>query len=279
MKLEKRKKKKHKRVLITVVSIIFLIAFFGFNQALKTQKYTVVESNVTDSIKIALIADLHSCKFGENEKDLIEAIEIQSPDLVMLGGDIVDDEIADTYAIDLVKAIGTEYPCYYVTGNHEIWSQNAEEIKEKMRKYGVTVLDGQCTTIVIRGQEVNVAGVDDPSIGNAKYQSQVEECARETDFSKFTIFLTHRPERVDMYMKYGFTFILAGHAHGGQWRIPPFCNGVYAPSQGWWPRYVGGDYKIGDTDMIVSRGLARETNMLPRFFNQPELVIINVVPD
>jgi predicted MPP superfamily phosphohydrolase len=51
---------------------------------------------------------------------------------------------------------------------------------------------------------------------------------------------------------------------------------LYAPHQGIFPEYAGGRYDSEDMTMIVSRGLARETTRVPRIFNRPELVIIDL---
>ena len=70
--------------------------------------------------------------------------------------------------------------------------------------------------------------------------------------------------------------MLCGHAHGGQWRIPGILNGLYCPGEGLFPEYAGGLYEKDGTVMIVSRGLAKESNIVPRIFNRPELVIIDI---
>ena len=78
-------------------------------------------------------------------------------------------------------------------------------------------------------------------------------------------------------LKYDFDLILCGHAHGGQWRIPFTKRGVAAPNQGLLPAYVDGLYDLDNgSKMIVSRGLARERMPYPRFFNHPEVVIIDI---
>ena len=58
--------------------------------------------------------------------------------------------------------------------------------------------------------------------------------------------------------------------------IPYILNGLYAPNQGIFPKYAGGRYTLddGSTEMIVSRGLCK--NALPRVFNPPEVVVIDV---
>ena len=88
--------------------------------------------------------------------------------------------------------------------------------------------------------------------------------------------LTHRPERVGNYRGSGFDQVVAGHAHGGQVRIPGILNGLFAPNQGLFPKYAGGQYSQSDTIMIVSRGLARESTRIPRIFNRPELLLIEL---
>ena len=88
--------------------------------------------------------------------------------------------------------------------------------------------------------------------------------------------LSHRPELFESYVSREFDLVVCGHAHGGQWRLPGLINGVYAPNQGLFPKYAGGEYEKNGTTMIVSRGLARRMDIVPRIFNPPELVVITV---
>ena len=52
-----------------------------------------------------------------------------------------------------------------------------------------------------------------------------------------------------------------------------------APNQGIFPRYAGGRYDFDGAAMIVSRGLARESTRVPRIFNRPEYVVVEVEPE
>ena len=90
--------------------------------------------------------------------------------------------------------------------------------------------------------------------------------------------MSHRPDLADLYSGRGFDLVVCGHAHGGQVRIPGILNGLYAPNQGMFPKYAGGHYRLADgkTEMIVSRGLCK--NSLPRIFNPPEVVVIDILP-
>ncbi len=127
-----------------------------------------------------------------------------------------------------------------------------------------------------------MSGINDPDkerftgkIGD--FYSELDKIQRKKDDNLFRVLLTHRPSYIESYLKYGFDLVLCGHAHGGQWRIPFILNGVFAPDEGWLPKYAGGKYDFPNGQMIVSRGLARESTRVPRIFNRPELVIVDVV--
>lgn len=276
-----------RKVFLQKIKVIFILGFLfllfvAFDVRLKVVTYSIETNKVKESIKIALVTDLHSCKYGKNQKTLIDAIKKKHPDVVLLGGDICDDKIPHRNTEILLKEIANLYPCYYVSGNHEYWSGEVESIKSMIQSYGVTVLEGECKTLIINQQKIKVSGIDDFEVGmysNGKetIDTQLEAC-KKTDDEVFHILLAHRPQYIKEYLSFGFDLVLSGHAHGGQWRIPGLLNGVYAPDQGWFPKYAGGFYPFESKSMIVSRGLARESTRVPRIFNRPELVMIDIVP-
>ena len=230
------------------------------------------------SVKIVLITDLHSCFYGKGQKSLLRMVDKENPDIVMLGGDLFDDRLADENAKIAAEALAKKYPCYYVTGNHEYWSGRVDEMRTYLRNVGVTVLQGDCDSVVINGQAVDVCGIDDPSgLSGQMWREQLEQAYAQTDESHLRILLTHRPEKVDTYAEYDFDLILAGHAHAGQFRIPWINRGILAPDQGLMAKYVNGVYELSNGSIMeVSRGLARESTPLPRFFNHPEIVALEV---
>ena len=92
------------------------------------------------------------------------------------------------------------------------------------------------------------------------------------------ILLSHRPEYPETYAKFDYDLVLAGHANGGQWRCPFVNRGTLSPDQWFFPKYVDGLYRLSNgSPMIVSRGLARESSPIPRFFNHPEVLFVDLV--
>ncbi len=219
---------------------------------------------------------------------MLEAVDRSRPDAVLFGGDTFDETMPEDNVRIVMAHLSGRYPCYFVTGNHEFWSGEADRIKQHVRGYGVTVLEGHRAELSIRGQRIALAGVDDPDgFDGASYQQetaagngfldQLRQAGTGIDDRVFNVLLAHRPERIRAYVGFPFDLVLAGHAHGGQWRVPGLVNGLLAPDQGWFPRYAGGRYELGTTTFIVSRGLARESTRIPRLFNRPELVVVDIV--
>lgn len=267
-------------LIIAVLAVIFVSAF---DQRLKIVHYTVQNENSDNTFRIAFISDLHSCYYGENMSVLIESVRAQNPDIVLFGGDIFDNKnISDDNAITVLKTLGSEFYCLYVSGNHEVRGEKLDYYKEIVSSCNVTVLDGTHTKIAVSAlsSSPDIYGFDDVTAYKS-LDEQLDEMRGVTDNyhfdTSFNILLIHRPELIENYSELGFDLVLSGHTHGGQWRFPFVQNGIYAPGQGFFPKYSGGYYDIDGTVLIVSRGLARESTPLPRIFNRPELVIIDIV--
>ncbi|MDE7294782.1 MAG: hypothetical protein K2N72_10205, partial [Oscillospiraceae bacterium] len=115
----------------------------------------------------------------------------------------------------------------------------------------------------------------DDSINQADTAQTPDNTGKSSDFE---VLLCHFPEDIDYYRSFGkFDLILCGHAHGGQWRLPFSQNGLFSPGEGIFPKYSGGRFDFDDSCMIVSRGLCRTKTVIPRIFNNPELVVIDLV--
>ena len=281
---------KKKKFILIVLAVLLLLILPGFYNALIVRHYIIEAPEIASCIRIALITDLHSCAYGEGQRELVDAIDAEAPDLVLLGGDIFDDNLPDDNTEAFLRAISSQFPAYYVTGNHEYWSGETSFTHKMatLRENGIVRLSGEMVEVEVSGVRIAICGVDDPyawadSFGfiertEGSFRDQVEQVGAQVKNDMYTILLTHRPELLNVYSRYPFYLVLAGHAHGGQWRIPGIMNGLFAPNQGLFPKYAGGRYEQNNTVMIVSRGLARESTRAPRWYNPPELVIIDLIP-
>lgn len=266
-------------LLLLLICFLITVMITGLDNRLTITEYQIHSDLIINPQKIVLLTDLHSCYYGLSQDELIEAVHEQNPDLVLMSGDMADDGMPDEGVIDLLEGIAGRYPCYYVSGNHEYWSGRVKAQKEMFRSYGVKVLEGETDSITLNGQVIFISGIDDPYCGAEMFEAQLRAVGEAAAEDRYTILLSHRPEWFDQYAEYNFNLVVSGHAHGGQWRVPYLLtNGLFAPDQGLFPRLTTGVHDENHTTMVVSRGLSRESTRIPRFFNPPELVIIELMP-
>ncbi len=271
-----------RRCIVPLFILLGLVvtALFAFDSRLTVVNYKLETGKVSAPVRLALLTDLHSCTYGAGQRELLDAVAAQFPDAILLSGDIVDDDkrLPEENALAVVRALAEKYPVYYVTGNHEFWNDETDAVRARLSQAGAVVLAGTSAFLAVAGQTLQICGVDDPAVGESVWQGQLGQVTAEKNPLLFSVLLSHRPERVSFYNQAGFDLVLAGHAHGGQWRLPGVINGLIAPDQGLLPKYAGGLYPLDGTTLIVSRGLARESTRVPRIFNRPEVVIADITP-
>ncbi len=274
---------KNKKAILGVSTIIFILGALFFvvtDSRLKIVRYDIKSEKIERPFKVAHITDLHNCYYGDGQKDLIEALDAENPDLVVFTGDIFEEDLPHINSKTFISGIKDKYDLYYVTGNHEFYKGDIDEVFDFLAENNVNVLHGDRKEVEINGNKIVINGIDDECIdwinGGGAFDKQLNYLNSTTDKSKFNIFLSHRPYLVETYTKGGYDLILCGHSHGGQVRIPFLLNGIVDPDQGLFPKYVGGRYEVEGSTMIISRGLARESTRVPRVFNRPELVILNI---
>ena len=263
--------------------LLFLIAFYlllniGGKARLVTRTYEIEDPRIQTELRIAVISDLHGALYGKGQGRIITALEQAAPDAVVLLGDIFDQYGHNEQAYVLIDALSAKFKCYFVFGNHEYKSGEITKIRAALRAYDIPVLSGDSVLIEANGAKVQLFGIDDGLGGKIKQQKQLQNAAAERQDDVYSILAIHAPNGVESYLPFGFDLMLSGHTHGGQIILPGIMNGLYAPGQGLLPKYGGGRYEFEDQTLIISRGLARKPFWLPRVFNPPELVLVDLKP-
>lgn len=272
--------KKH-RWILPVLAILVILTLIALDERLILRTYTVVSPKLTAEVRLAVVTDFHS---SDNADDVVEMLASCAPDAVLLVGDLFDDDTANRpteRTLSLMRQLSAQYPCYYVSGNHEAWTGEMDALYQQTEEAGVTVLRMSSGILTVRGQRIALCGIPDPYemvfSGAPDTEEQLRQALEDVDSADFTVLLAHRPELLAKYAQFPLDLVVSGHAHGGQVRIPGVLNGLYAPNQGWFPKLAGGAYTQDGTTLIVSRGLAVRTR-LPRIFNRPEVVLVRCVP-
>ncbi|MCZ8540863.1 metallophosphoesterase [Psychrobacillus psychrodurans] len=261
-----------KKFLMFIVAVIILL--YISNSWIQTTEISVESDRVPisfDGVKILQISDLHDATFGDNQEKLVKKVKKTDPDLIFITGDLIDSNRYNLdQSLELVRQIVDLAPIYYVTGNHEIATNDIENIKNSLTELGVNVLSNEEQIIEHKGEDIRIIGIEDPLNGILVNEalSQFEES------DLFTLVLSHRPETFQDYVDYKMDVVFSGHAHGGQFRLPGL-GGLVAPGQGLFPSYTAGMYSENTTHMIVSRGLGNSAIPV-RIFNSPEIVVVTL---
>ncbi len=273
-------RKKHWWIL-PVLAILVVLTLIALDERLTLRTYTVVSPKLTAEVRLAVVTDFHS---SDNADDVVAMVASCAPDAVLLVGDLFDDDTQNRpteRTLSLMRQLSAQYPCYYVSGNHEAWTGEMDALYQQTEEAGVTVLRMSSGVLTVRGQRIALCGIPDPYemvfSGAPDTEEQMRQALEDVDSADFTVLLAHRPELLAKYAQFPLDLVVSGHAHGGQVRIPGVLNGLYAPNQGWFPKLAGGAYTQDGTTLIVSRGLAVRTR-LPRIFNRPEVVLVRCVP-
>lgn len=273
--------------LIIIICILIIVAllsvyFYYQNNFLQTSNYTVENENIPeafDNYKIIQISDYHNVKSNRLNNDLVKSIKDEKPNIIVITGDLIDSRRTDVNsALSFLEKIKDIAPCFYVTGNHEAAIKEYSKIKHQITKSGVIILENTHKTITIDNQNIEILGLKDPLFYPKKERDKInkklEKVLEKADKDNFKILLSHRPEFFDVYSKYDIGLVLSGHAHGGQFRLP-FIGGLFAPGQGFFPKYTSGIFEQNGTNMIVSRGIGK-SSMPFRINNRPELIVITL---
>ncbi len=253
-----------------LLGIQILLAGFCLysNLHIVVTNYEYRDENYTgDGLRIVQISDLHNQFFGIKQEYLLGKIRALGPDIIAVTGDVVDSRHTNYYlALQFFKGASEIAPVYYVKGNHELLLKSDERDRffKELDELGVIRQWGVTETMGIR-----LIGLDDD-------QTEDDTLSKYTDGESgmTEILLSHKPEYYNKYKESGVGLVLVGHMHGGQIIIPGM-GGLLSPDVEFFPEFYEGMHKIGNTEMIISRGLGNSVIPL-RINDQPEIVTVDI---
>jgi predicted MPP superfamily phosphohydrolase len=163
-------------------------------------------------LRIAHLTDQHVGRITPYgvQRAAVEMTNAEKPDLIVLTGDFVcHSQLYLDQLVDIVSAF--EAPVIGVLGNHDHWS-GADEVRLALQRGGVEVLRNRHTVVTLRGERLQVVGLDDAYTGHARRDEAVKGLRKDLP----TIGLSHIAEEADGLWRAGVPLVLSGHTHGGQ---------------------------------------------------------------
>lgn len=311
------KEVKVKLITFSVLIIFLTIVLYNYidNNRVKVVSENIVIDNLPEEFEgftILQITDLHSKYFGDNQERLTKLINNQQYDFLVFTGDmgnIYDDN--NNAFIDLIEGINNKKFTFYIAGNSgpfvfeneglRFFYNSSRNLKKNnmadiLESYGIHLMDqvyglkrgdntlwiselitnrefNEKTNFQFNNGDIKIAITHYP-MNESYYENQTAQWRMDDD-----IFSTNNDNNIPIY-----DLVLAGHYHGGQWRVPilgalyiPDINGSnFLPSR----ERVSGLTKWGDYKQYVSRGLGASGDYKFtrfRFFNTPEINLIKLV--
>lgn len=172
-------------------------------------------------LKIAQLSDIHLGMFFtvSDLENLLLKVKQQNPDLVVITGDMLDDNDQNAAAISLLDKFAADFThgIYYILGNHEYY-RGAAAIKEMLSATKIHALYN--SNEQIGDLPLFIAGTEYPprrdKEGWEEDKQKYTEMAMKGILPAKTILLAHHPEFIDNAAALGVPLTLTGHTHGGQ---------------------------------------------------------------
>ena len=240
------------------IALTFIGSIIGFYQAivpLRVERVTMSVDALPPSLegkRIALLGDLHVGLFTRPSRleNIFTTTASLDPDLVLLAGDLIDDDPYFTAKLlDGTRALTTSTPLLAVFGNHEMYG-DPMAVVDRLRASRIRLLVNEG----YGNGDLWIAGLSDYAArdvpGLEKLAPDFDKALRSKPPSSIAIAFAHQPRLIDEASKRRIPIALCAHTHGGQLGIRPLrwsLAGVFLP-------YHMGLYRVGPTQLYVNTG-------------------------
>jgi predicted MPP superfamily phosphohydrolase len=263
-----------------------------------------------DNFRILQISDLEGKRFGKGQSKLIGLVNSLDYDMLAFTGDMESNRTISLDAFfELLNGIRNREYMFYVNGNDDYayssLAGNVYEAGKRLEENGCILLtepyklemDGQALWIAnyftktdtghLRHSRDVFLGDQEEYAVYKEYSARLDKIFSEIkDNGEIKIAVTHMPFlkellRMDPDEYLDYSLILAGHYHGGQFRIP-FYGALFIPSTRTAPstlfpdqKDVSGLVEYDGIQQYVSAGLG--ASIVPfRLFDTPEINLITL---
>jgi uncharacterized protein len=259
-------------IAIVSVVIVFIVLTFGYfnarNVRIKTLTLSIPkQAGNIKSLNIVSASDIHlGTIIGRGMLDqIVGKINSLNPDIVLLPGDIIDEDPKPVIRQNLGEAlrqIKAPLGVFAVTGNHEYYG-GVKAACDYLDAHGITML--RDTTIKI-ADSFYIVGRDDREKARITGQNRksIDELLADVDKNLPIIAMDHQPFALQKVAESGIDLQISGHTHYGQlWPLGYITDLIFQLSWGY--------KQIGQTHFYVSSG-AGTWGPPMRLGNTPEIV-------
>lgn len=207
------------------VALVATVLAFGVWNARHTvwRQYDIkVDKAAGDlrELKIILVTDIHLGKIIRNGRltELVDSINARRPDLVLLAGDIIDEDIGPFISENMAatfQRIQSRFGVFAVLGNHEYIGRQTETAVELLRKSGIIVLRDSFVNVADRFVVAGREEWDRTRFGYGPRKS-LKDLLKGVNATKPVLLMDHQPRNLAEPADAGVDLQVSGHTHRGQ---------------------------------------------------------------
>ncbi|HOP03156.1 MAG TPA: metallophosphoesterase [Tenuifilaceae bacterium] len=265
---------KYYKIFAAVATVLLLT--YGYFNALypRVSKHSLLLNKSLanrSQLRIVAASDIHLGTVISNGRLLrfVELVNSQKPDIILLAGDIFDEDLGPVIKNDMGKLLSKlEAPLgvVAVTGNHE-YIGGVTKAVQYLKDHGIHVL--QDSVVVVDGI-LNIIGRDDrqSKVMGGKVRAELASLISSVDKNLVSILLDHQPYNLEEAERNGVDVQISGHTHHGQlWPLNYVTKSIFEVSRGY--------KKKGDSHIFVSTGFGTWGPPI-RVGNRPEIIVVDI---
>jgi hypothetical protein len=223
-------------------------------------------------LRLTLVADLQVDRYTGSSKitQMQSIVKARAPDLLLSGGDVVTNGVSFlAEAGQAMCAMAGTLGSVAVMGDHDFWSAPST-IRNLHERCGWLFLENEHHLFTRGGRRILVSGLT--HIYSRKLSTaELDAFLSHAPEADVRILLAHQPaeEVVRRASAHRYDLVVAGHTHGGQIVLHPL--GIPLTPSMFETDYYQGEYRLGATQVIVSRGLG--LTLAPIRYHAPAEVV------
>ena len=258
---------------LLIISIAYILGYINARTPIITNLNIDIDKNQASlsGLNIVAVSDIHLGTSVNKSKTrrLINTINNLKPDLVIIGGDIIDDNIKVVKHYKLLehfKEINSKYGVYSCLGNHEYISRAYKDL-DSFENNGIKMLRDKTIKVDDLFYIIGRDDIESNSVVGKKRKS-LNELSEGIDFSLPVFLIDHQPYKLHETAKFAIDFQFSGHTHSGQlWPFSLITKRIFEKDWGY--------LKKNNTHYYVSSGYG--TSMMPiRIGTKSEIVNIRI---
>jgi len=261
-----------------MLAALLIILIYGTwnaqNPVLTTYELSIAKSGgPIQELHAVMVSDLHLGEMNTKEdlNEMVDRINALNPDVVLIPGDIIDEDVGPYARNGMAAVFGqlqTRYGVYAVPGNHDHYGRQIDEAVDYLAKGGVKVLRDDYVEVA---NSFYIVGRDDAGRHRQDLKlvrRSLQEIMAGIDRDKPILLLNHQPIELAEAQEQGVDLQVSGHTHQGQ-----IFPGKLITSQIYEKDW--GHLQKGNFNLIVTSGYGTWGPPL-RTGNRPEIVSIKI---